>query len=84
MMNPRDMPTAGDYALREAEVARQVAEGSAKADAASREELEKQVFVLRGQVSFLAYYVQDLLHRTGAYIGPVDKKTLAQIEENAW
>lgn len=84
MMDPRDMPTSGDYAWASASNAEKIAEGAAKANAASREELEKQVFVLRGQVSFLAYYVQDLLHRTGAYVGPVDKKTLAQIEENVW
>jgi hypothetical protein len=84
MMDPRDMPTAGDYAWSEARNARAIAEGSAKKDAASREELEAQVFVLRGQVAFLADHVVDLLTRTGAYVPPEDKKTLRQIGENAW
>lgn len=84
MMDPRDMPTAGDYAWQEATNARNIAEGAAKADVTSRAELEKQVFVLRGQVAFLTEFLTPLLRGKTAHLTESDWKTLEQIKENIW
>lgn len=85
MMDTRDMPIAGDYAWQEAANARKIAEGSAEADAASRAELERQVFVLRGQVAFLSEHLLDLAEK----VMPLNYKgesvrMLMKIKENNW
>lgn len=88
MMDPRDMPTAGDYAQATAQQALNTARANGSADAASRAELEKQVFVLRGQVAFLADHVIDLLKGSGKDSGmwyaESEMETLNTIKENNW
>lgn len=83
MMDPRDMPTAGDYAWQEARNAQAYAEGAAQEDAASREELERQIIVLRGQVAFLTGHVIEVLKGSAVYRSS-DMELLEKIKENNW
>ncbi len=76
----RDLPTAADYAWAAAQGAQRTAEGEAEAGAKKRLEMDEQVVVLQGQVSFLAGLVQDLINGHGWH-SDEDLKMLGKIVE---
>ncbi len=82
MMDPKDMPTAGDYAYEEAYGAEQAEKKRARDAAKSREELEKQIVVLRGQVAFLAGYLSRQFWDDGQTME--DVVSLEKIKDNNW
>ncbi len=83
-MDARDMPTAADYAYAEAYGAEQAEKKRARDAAKSREELEKQIVVLRGQVAFLTGFVIDLVRGSGEWYISNDMDMLEKIKENDW
>lgn len=78
MMDPRDFPTAADYAWAEARAAKQAAEGNSL----KRLELEEQVVILRGQVGFLAGMIRNM-NRSLARPAPEDMQMLERIAKQA-
>lgn len=83
-MDARDMPTAGDYAYQQAYGAEQAEKKRARDAVKSREELEKQIVVLRGQVAFLAGFVSELADRNDMWISIDDIGLMEKIKENNW
>lgn len=83
-MDARDMPTAADYAYQEAYGADQAEKKRARDVAKSREDLEKQIVVLRGQVAFLAGFVSELVNRTEMWSSIDDIRLMEKIKENDW
>lgn len=84
MMDRRDMPTAKDYSYQEAYGAEQAEKARAREAAKSREELDREITVLRGQVAFLSGFVIDLVKGSGEWYLSSDMEMLEKIKENNW
>lgn len=74
MFGPNASPTATDIAYENSQLAIRGQEAEAKA----REQLQGEVYILKGQVGFLARLVEDLI--TGyKYHLSIDRKLLSKI-----